>query len=799
MSIQTSLLGGKLSLIIANIFPIKNLVDLKCKYKLYSIKGLVERSGEFEKNKEKLVKFLQFKTKSPCALLKRDDKLFIAQPLGYEDVPKEINLVRCQARLEELNEIFELDFGNLKSDEVRLAIRFLSFAISDPLFSDITLWQPGPGRPFFYKKPDREFNESSFEGSLHRGFVYRIIALPANKLGIMIDITSKYISKNYLPSNIDEPYFLKIKGHNCVHEFGDRWYEISLQGLEGLFADEFKLNDGSTIFEYAKRKIGTRTKQYSLLDQHGTVVSYYDNLQQPHYALSSLCRLTFDTNHPSVKHLHSKTQLSPKDRNNEIEKIIGIYFSNLKFNNSDIILDKPVGIEQKIGLPDLKFGNNVILSTNNAPNSIHSSIEEFGKSKMRMLTAATAGFIEKKKQLEKQFFVIPKTIANTCGNAFLEDLQEQFTEIYGKTTGISYKPTVIVYDDSGSYSIESIGNAIMQSVKSDFFRYGGLALVMIPRLENRDKEDHLASLVYREMRKRDIHCSIIHTIVAKRSYRKFNADDRGTYWNHVTDPQIRSKLRGYLFNVVLNKILLLNSCWPFMLESGLEADLTIGIDVKNHTAGFTFFYGDGTTPNFYPSVTHEREKLSYEHMKAKLIEFVRREQKLLSKNIKKIVIHRDGKLFTPEQKGILDAFAELAKEGLVEADYDCNLVEIPKKSNVPIRFFEISSNNNSDVNNPIVGAYKIFGNDVYLATTGKPYRFRGTSRPVHFIKKYGNMPLEKIVKDFFYLTNLTWTKIDDCSRLPITIKITDIRLREEAGEYEEDKYNFEKVTVESNE
>jgi hypothetical protein len=48
-----------------------------------------------------------------------------------------------------------------------------------------------------------------------------------------------------------------------------------------------------------------------------------------------------------------------------------------------------------------------------------------------------------------------------------------------------------------------------------------------------------------------------------------------------------ARLSGYLRNVALNKILLTNERWPFVLSSNLETDLTIGIDVKHNTVGFT--------------------------------------------------------------------------------------------------------------------------------------------------------------------------------------------------------------------
>jgi hypothetical protein len=95
------------------------------------------------------------------------------------------------------------------------------------------------------------------------------------------------------------------------------------------------------------------------------------------------------------------------------------------------------------------------------------------------------------------------------------------------------------------------------------------------------------------------------------------------------------------------------------------------------------------------------------------------------------------------------------------------------------------------ITNPIVGTYEILGNDAFLATTGEPYRFVGTSNPLHITKVSGGMRFEDIIEDIFYLSNLTWTRIDFCSRLPISIKMTDIRLRKIAGEYDKDALRFD--------
>ena len=797
-------MGGDKLNSLAAIYPIKNLNDFNCKYKIYKIRGLLKTSSEFEINKEKLIKHLSFSTKSPCAFLMRDEKYYVAQLFGFDSLPTEINLVRCQVRLEEIPQLRSLDFGNLSDNEVQLAIRFLTFSLSNPLYSHPELWQPSSGKTYFFKKPEQDFDKRSLQVSMHRGFSYGIVLLPNNKLGISLDVTSKYLSKNRLPEKLSEQDFQNIKSKKCVYEYGNNWYEITISGLEGLSASEFKLRNNQTLKKYVLDKIGhILSKRNISISDDCSVISYFTQLGQANYVVPSLCRLTYDTNDPSIRSLHYRTQLSPLQRFNEIQNIMDRFFANLKFNNTSIILDGPIPLTGKLPIPDLKFGNGVILSTNSTtPNAVFCHPSEFGKTKSELLTSVNAGFFKKKDHLEKQYFIIPQSIALTCGNAFLRDLRDKFSELYGKDTDTDYNPEMIQYSDENKRTIASIGNEIVSAAESDFFRYGGFAVVMIPRLRSKMKEDELASLVHKEFRKRDIFPAIIHTDVVKKSYEKMKADDGGTFWRKSTDPFIRKKLRGYLHNVVLNKILLLNSCWPFVLENGLEADLIIGIDVKNHTAGFSFFYGDNTEPRTFSSVTSESEKLSKDHVHTKLIDFIRKEQRSLSKELKKIVVHRDGRLYKSEEEGILNALYDLVNEGLVSKDFDCSFLEIKKSARAPVRFFSIQKDNSSQeqkISNPTIGTYLIVDHEAYLSTTGYPYRLRGTSRPIHMIKKSGNMSLEKLVKDVFALTNLTWTKIDGCLRSPMTIKLVDSVLREEAGKYEEDKLNFAKIGVKTNE
>lgn len=52
------------------------------------------------------------------------------------------------------------------------------------------------------------------------------------------------------------------------------------------------------------------------------------------------------------------------------------------------------------------------------------------------------------------------------------------------------------------------------------------------------------------------------------------------------------------------------------------------------------------------------------------------------------------------------------------------------------------------------------------------------------------MPFKQILEDIYAQTCLALTRPEDCSRLPFTLKLTDIRLTEHAGGYDEGALAF---------
>jgi len=782
-----------------NIYLIENLEQLSCKYRIYQVRGLSPDSEDYEKNIQLLIQSLSNETKSPCVAFRAKDGIFIAQPDGFKELPDSYDLVRAPVKIERMPKLQELRFDSLDSTTANLTLRFLQSSIQGKFYDNPSLWQPHAGYPFYHKSPDQEFKRLSKDVDLHRGFSFRVVLLPNGKIGLCVDVSSKYVSRFPLPTHIGhEDFKRKYQGTNCLYEYGNRWYEIKIEGLSDLNAGELTLPpEGISLFDDVHRKAGLhKSPNLIALPKDCSVFIYYTTFREPRHAPSGLCRLTFTTEHPQVKPFHSITIKRPHVRRKEIQFVVNRYFRDLTFGSNKIILsEKLVSVpEKRFIVPDLEFGNKKILSLRNTPNSIHSSLEQFPLKKKELLYSNDAGLFVKK-PFDRQYFILPKSIYESFGKKFLEDAIAEVQQLYSPEDEISYSLTIITYDDSVQKSIYAVGRAIIKSVEENGVG-PGFGVVMIPEIKSRRmrKEDELANLAMRELREREIYVSVIHSTVATESYEFITTEEGSGEWGLVYDRKQLGRYKGYLKNVVLNKILVLNSSWPFVLKTPLNADLTIGIDVKNKVAGFTVIHKNGADITFYFSESDQKEQLRASQVCTKIIEIISNEQKLLRKNIRDIVIHRQGKLFPPEKDGIVQALNIVAEKGLIAKDYQCSFLEIRTTSRVPFRLLNVTTSPGTQkemIYNPTIGTYALLSeNDSFVCNTGPPYEHQGTTKPLHVVKVEGPHALERLLEDVFYLSNLTWTKIDDCSRQPLSIKMTDIRLREFAGEYDADALRF---------
>src|SRR3989338_7704555 len=181
-----------------NIYPVENLSELSCKYRVYQIKGLTPDSDDFHENIQALIDRLSKDTKSLCAQFQTDEGVFIAQPDGFKELPPTFDLVRAAVKIEKKSELKELNFSSLDSLTRILGIRFLKFAIEGYLYNNPNLWRPNSGAPFFVKTADANFTSANID--LYHGFALRLVYLKDGRICLCIDSREKYVSKVPLPA-----------------------------------------------------------------------------------------------------------------------------------------------------------------------------------------------------------------------------------------------------------------------------------------------------------------------------------------------------------------------------------------------------------------------------------------------------------------------------------------------------------------------------------------------------------------------------------------------------------------------
>lgn len=783
----------------SNIFPITNLSQLSSEYKLYRIKGLAKSQDEYYQNRQIIIERLSYRLQNPVTIIERDGAPHLVVLNTGAVPPQNMAVVRTTVTFEQCSGVFKLDYTVRSPENDIICLRFLDFIIQFPIRSNKELWSPGAGQPFFKVTPERiQNNGNTSELDWYSGFAVRATVTPAGGLGLCVDVTSKAISKMPLPAHINHDDFAQWKDKHVIYRYGHKWYDIQLVSLSDLSASEYLISrNGKMIplIEFAAQECEKPIPQELAQVPHdASVVVYMNNRGEPRGALAPLCYLVHGTNSEEAARQHGITIMSPERRRNTTQSLARRYFKNIKFGNTSIqIADNPVAVPHKMFIvPDLRFGNSTVLSVRGTPGAHHVSLDDLGNTRMALLRDRSVGLYSKD-PLDRQYLILPQSVADSFGSRFSDDLRRAVNEFHSG----EYDPILITYNDRAPKTYAKQGNAVLEAVQAKC-DMPGYAVVMIHHTVDQisREEDQLAAMVIAELRKRfDITAAVIHSKVGQEGYRIIQQGGKSQY---IMRDDKRGLLLGYLRMVALNKVLLTSQLWPFVLETRLNADLTIGVDVKHNTVGLVIVGSNGADIRTSFNTSRQKEKLDARQMQAYLVEIIRREAVTRSTPIKTIVLQRDGRIYTSEIKGIHDAIDLLKREGTVDADASITILELAKVSQVRFRLFDVGrTENNFRVTNPQIGSYcLITENEAYLCSTGRAFRRQGTVKPLYVKRIDGPMPLEKCLEDLYYLTVLAWSRPNDCSRYPITTKLNDRFLGEEATNYDTDALNIEAILEE---
>lgn len=450
----------------------------------------------------------------------------------------------------------------------------------------------------------------------------------------------------------------------------------------------------------------------------------------------------------------------------------------------------PEQVSQEVfTLPDYRFGNNYRLSVRGTEGATQVTLAQVGRQRLDLLSSKDAG-VYVQEPFDRQYLLLPQTVGDSFGSKFVQALKKAVDQLY--PAGGGYQPQEIYYPDRGFRTYIEQGRAILNTVKEHQL-LPGYGIVMLHHTPSRLPRQHdpLAALVVRELKNYDLYVATIHSATGQECYElRYNEHGHPFY---AVRAQKRGRLQGYLRAVALNKVLLTNERWPFVLGTPLHADVIIGIDVKHHTAGYIVVNKDGSRIWTLPPITSkQKEQLSSDRVKACLIEILTKEAEQTTYPLVHIVIHRDGRMYKCEIEGVKQAIATLKNQEILPENATLTILEISKSAPASLRLFDVRGGQSPLVLNSQIGyCYMVNHVDGYLCSTGRPFLRQGTVKPLHVRYIEGSLPFKLCLEDIYYLTALTWTKPDDCTRYPITVKLNDRRLSEDASEYDEDALRFD--------
>src|SRR3989442_151004 len=173
-----------------NIFPILNISDLNCRCDVYDVRNLRRDQDEYFQNRDSLVHDLSFKLQVPVQAIERAGAPCIVVPENAAQLPERYLLVRTYVHLEKAREGLHLDFADRSSGNDAICLRFVQFMLQAPLWRNARLWQPFAGMPFYEKVP------AEHEGGIGRyqGFAARAVIAPSGRIGLCVDVRSKYVA-----------------------------------------------------------------------------------------------------------------------------------------------------------------------------------------------------------------------------------------------------------------------------------------------------------------------------------------------------------------------------------------------------------------------------------------------------------------------------------------------------------------------------------------------------------------------------------------------------------------------------
>lgn len=621
----------------------------------------------------------------------------------------------------------------------------------------------------------------------------RVVPTPNGSWGVCVELKSKFVRNTPLPAKPDHSLIRKLKARSCLYQFGHNWFEVTLEGLADFDISHPMIpEDGKAlsildyVMRHSRKPVPVRLAK---LDPAGAAVFYRTEGPTAKHAPAGLCFLVEDPHTKLGASFHHQAILPPHIRRRRAQAFVRKYLMRFSLRNVELSVDyRPIeNTNQHFPVPPFEFGRGVVarFSRVQGDGTSH-QLRDLGRERLSLIRDPEAGFYSST-PLGRQYVVLPRSIAESSGPKFITALRDAVDALY--PAGAQYDPELVIYDDvNARRTFIEQGKAIKTALESRQW-IAGHALVMIHHVAKRARDaDPLEAMIVKDFPDEfGLKASVIHT---DKVGEVFTLSEEGGEPDYVLAKAQEKPFASYLRNVALSKVLLTSGKIPFVLATKTHADLVVGVDVKANTAALSLIAEGGRVAHSKTWNSRKRERLTADQIATYFVKLVGLEAPHLAAQPEEIVIHRDGRVFDSEIEGLERACKSLAEEGAISPNWRLTVLEIKKTSPATVRFFDIDYTKDGErVYNPIVGTWlNLSDGEGFVGTTGEPFRRQGTAHPLHVVRRRGVLPMDACLRDVFQLTCLSWSSPDNGIRVPITIKLCDRVLFEDAADYDIDTF-----------
>lgn len=772
---------------ILNFFEISNTRDLSVEYCLVDVDGpfkAVPGDGEIaERNQQQLLQRIAYEEKIPVALFSRGEKPVLAIPAAHNLSTAEYHLTPDVATLKPRLEHHRISLGALSDDTQRqVGLAFLGWHIRSALRTDRRLWSAGPWtyfrhQPLNYKNHDRDID-------VFGGFGLRL-SVRHGRVGLWVKLTHRYVESAWMPDVYTEHEMQEIlRMRHALYHYGHRWYRVQLLGPTHRSIAEQRFvpngsNESISIYNYTIREVGGASAPAWIksLDPNSQAITYQNpGNKQKRYGAAALCKIMRATDDPRVSRLHDFSIKSPDRRFDEMGHVVETFLQSAFFDGKPIHVNTaPEHVRQKVfPVPPQEFGQGQTLRFGRGASAGEIRLQDLGRKRVETLLDPAAG-LAVIQPLDAQYLVVPAS----AERRIVEDFQKRLEQTTRDIIQRSFSFSRVVYQDENARTLKQQVEAIIGAMNKSGVG-SGRGILMLPARAESDLHNFL--------KKKLKHRLQVQCVDARKVAEFYELKPQNGKATHGVAGHMNNRYVSYLRYTAMG-LLIVNRQWPWVLAKDTHYDMYIGVDVLHGTAAFTFVANGGRECFLHSVESQQKEKLLRKQVRSVLYEQLKAHLTNGGKRPHSIVLRRDGRSFGSERKGFLDAITRLIVEEFLDADVVRGVVEVHKTSAEGIRLVE--ELNDGRRRNPTIGAWeKINEGEGIVCTTGFPFKFRGTVKPLIVRVATGDLRLEHVLEDTFAMSQLCWPVPDRCMRLSIDLKLCDDYLRSIAADADEDAGQF---------